>query len=78
MCLNKAKPRWQQRGQRGRRSGSWGAVMSSAQRDFFKMFVGIKKKIEAVTNIVLTMIGVSNSNKTSYRNGCQSRTNAYI
>jgi hypothetical protein len=28
--------------------------------------------------IVLTMIGISNSNKTSYRNGCQSRTNAYI
>ncbi len=30
------------------------------------------------TGIVLTMIGVSNSNKTSYWNGCQSRTNAYI
>jgi hypothetical protein len=29
-------------------------------------------------NIVLTMIEVSNSNKTSYRNGCQSRTDAYI
>ncbi len=24
------------------------------------------------------MIGISNSNKTCYQNGCQSRTNAYI
>ena len=24
------------------------------------------------------MIGISNSNKTSYQNGCQSRTDAYI
>jgi hypothetical protein len=37
-----------------------------------------KKKIETATNIVLTMIGISNSNKTSYQNGCQSRTDAYI
>ena len=36
----------------------------------------INKNLYSV--IVLTMIGVSNSNKTSYRNGCQSRTNAYI
>ncbi len=28
--------------------------------------------------IVLTMIGISNSNKTSYQVGCQSRTNACI
>ncbi len=28
--------------------------------------------------IVLTMIGISNSNKTCYQNGCQSRTNACI
>ena len=28
--------------------------------------------------IVLTMIGISNSNKTCDQNGCQSRTNAYI
>ena len=29
-------------------------------------------------SIVLTMIGISNSNKTCYQNGCQSRTNACI
>ncbi len=28
--------------------------------------------------IVLTMIGLSNSNKTRYQVGCQSRTNACI
>ncbi len=28
--------------------------------------------------IVLTMIGISNSNKTCYQNGCQSRTDACI
>ena len=34
---------------------------------------------QAVGNfIVLTMIGISNSNKTSYQDGCQSRTNACI
>jgi hypothetical protein len=42
------------------------------------MFVGIKKKLEAATNIVLTMKGVSNSNRTSYLEGVQSRTDAYI
>ena len=31
---------------------------------------------EALANIVLTMIDLSNSNKTRYQVGCQSRTNA--
>ena len=44
------------------------------------MFILRHKLVYSVTatDIVLTMIGISNSNKTSYRNGCQSRTNAYI
>ncbi len=39
-----------------------------------------KKEIQEETDgrIVLTMIGLSNSNKTRYQVGCQSRTNACI
>ena len=34
--------------------------------------------LNVIFPIVLTMIGISNSNKTCYQNGCQSRTNACI
>ncbi len=41
-------------------------------------FIKVYTIIHYFKIIVLTMIGVSNSNKTSYRNGCQSRTHSYI
>ncbi len=43
------------------------------QFDFFRYFGSMPYRY-----IVLTMIGISNSNKTCYQNGCQSRTNACI
>ncbi len=53
-------------------------MSSAGTRLLRNVFFGILKKIEAATNIVLTMIGISNSNKTCYQNGCQSRTDACI
>jgi hypothetical protein len=42
------------------------------KQGMLKTFVSFKHLGSQI--IVLTMIGISNSNKTSYRNGCQSRT----
>ncbi len=41
-------------------------------------FQNVETRNRNVVFIVLTMIGLSNSNKTRYQVGCQSRTNACI
>ncbi len=43
-----------------------------------KFYVALCVAQPPIVNIVLTMLGISNSNKTRYQVGCQSRTNACI
>ncbi len=51
-------------------------ILNKITKCIFEFFFrNILKKNET---IVLTMIGISNSNKTCYQSGCQSRTNACI
>ncbi len=50
------------------------------KRDKMRLERGIDGDVNnrLADSIVLTMIGLSNSNKTRYQVGCQSRTNACI
>ncbi len=53
-------------------------ICPSFQDPFHLIAKYLERKVKTLQTIVLTMIGISNSNKTRYQVGCQSRTNACI